>query len=282
MSKSNRFLSNSNSNKKSADNSNSTNNSRFSILNESDEPKVNSQNERGSNALFNNKTNNNSRFESLKDEPSPVSVSDNGSIRSNSMNDRSDRSYSDRSYSDRSYSDRSYSNRGNSFKAATPVKKAEPVIQQLNLKESDFPDMLSVGIIKKEEMPSKWAAIVKKEVVVEVKESEEDKLPYVEPGWICIRKNPKTGKTETIQGPLTDEQKKYERLKYLERYDFKYNLYKTIERMSARWDEYKEQFDERYGQGAYNKKYGVNEIYYDDDDGAYESDYDSEYEYVYE
>lgn len=274
MSKSNRFLSNN----KGSSNSNGskTNNSRFSILNESDEPKVNSQNERGSNALFNNKTNNNSRFESLKDEPAPLS--ENVSV--------SDRSYSDRSYSDsgsiRSYSDRNYSNRGNSFKAATPVKKAEPVIQQLNLKESDFPELLLGGIIKKEETTSKWAAIVKKEVVVEVKESEEDKLPYVEPGWICIRKNPKTGKTETIQGPLTDEQKKYERLRYLEQYDFKYNMYKTIERMSERWDRYKEQFDERYGQGAYNKKYGVNEISDDDDNDAYESDSDSEYEYVYE
>jgi hypothetical protein len=266
MSKPNRFLSSSNANKKGT--SNNTNNSRFSILNESDEPKVNSQNERGSNALFSNKTNNNSRFDSLKDDPAPLS--DNVSDRSNGL-----------SLSERSYSDRSYSNRGNSFKAAIPVKKAEPVIQQLNLNESDFPDMLSVGIIKKEEVSNKWATIVKKEVVVEVKESEEDKLPYIEPGWICIRKNPKTGKTETIQGPLTDEQKKYERLKYLEKYDFKYNLYKTIERMSARWDEYKEQFDERYGQGAYNNKYGVNEIS-DDDDDAYESDSDSEYEYVYE
>lgn len=276
MSKSNRFLSNN----KGTSNSNSikTNNSRFSILNESDEPKVNSQNERGSNALFNNKTNNNSRFESLKDEPAPlsdsVSVSDNGSIRSNSMNDRS--------YSDRSYSDRSYSNRGNSFKAATPIKKAEPVIQQLNLKESDFPELLLGGTSKKEEVSSKWAAIVKKEVVVEVKEDDEDTLPYVEPGWICIRKNPKTGKTETIQGPLTKEQRKYEHLRYLEQYNLNYNMYKTIERMSERWDRYKEQFDERYGQGAYNEKYGVNELYNDDDDDVYESDSDSEYEYVYE
>ena len=63
MSKSNRFLSNNKGTSNSSNNkgtSTSTNNSRFSILNESDEPKVNSQNERGSNALFNNKTNNNS------------------------------------------------------------------------------------------------------------------------------------------------------------------------------------------------------------------------------
>ena len=97
----------------------------------------------------------------------------------------------------------------------------------------------------------------KKEVVVKVEETDEEKLPQIAPGWICIRKNPKTGKTETIQGPLTEEQKQYDRLKYLERYDLKYNMLKTIERMSERWDEYKEQFDERYGPGAYNEKYGI-------------------------
>jgi hypothetical protein len=47
--------------------------------------------------------------------------------------------------------------------------------------------------------------------------------------------------------------------------------------MSERWDEYKEQFDERYGQGAYNEKYGV--CVSDEDDSDYESDSDSEYEY---
>jgi hypothetical protein len=124
-------------------------------------------------------------------------------------------------------------------------------------------------------------AIVKKEVVVEVKESEEDKMPKIAPGWICIRKNPKTGKYETIQGPLTEEQKDYDRIRYLEQHDLKYNMYKTIERMETRWFEYKEQFDERYGQGAYNEKYGVNS-YDSDSDGSdydYDSDDDSDSEY---
>ena len=249
MSKSNRFLS--------GNSSNRGNSSRFSILNDPVEPNLNNnQKESRSNALFSNKSNNNSRFESLKDEPVPLNV-------------------------DRSVSDRSVSDRNNSFKAPTPVKKTETVVHQINLKEGDFPDLLSVATIKKEETSNKWAAIVKKEVVVEVNESEEEKLPYVATGWICIRKNPKTGKTETIQGPLTEEQKKYDRQCYLEQYDLKYNMFKTIERMSVRWDEYKKQFDEQYGQGAYREKYGDNELYNDDDD-VYESDSDSEYEYVYE
>ena len=269
MSKSNRFLSGS---------------SRFSILNDPVEPKPNnSQKEPRSNALFNNRSNNNSRFESLKDEPVPLNID----ISVSDIN-YSDRNYSDRNYSDRNYSDRSISNsaivRNNSFKATTPVKKTETVVQQTILKETDFPDLLSVSTIKKEEPANKWTAIVKKEVVIEVKESEKDKLPYVAPGWICIRKNPKTGKSETIQGPLTEEQKQYERQCYLEQYDFKYNMLKTIERMSARWDEYKEQYDERYGHGVYNEKYGISSSDYDDDDDDDddESDSDSEYEYVYE
>ena len=46
--------------------------------------------------------------------------------------------------------------------------------------------------------------------------------------------------------------------------------------MSERWEEYRQQFDERYGQGAYQEKYGTN---YNNDDDDYEVDSDSEYEY---
>lgn len=270
MSKSNRFTSSSsgNSNSGNSNSGNRSNNSRFSVLNDPVEPKVNSPKEPRSNALFSNRMNNNSRFASLKEEPLIESTSDNGNDSNRSTSDnRSNRSYS-------------------SFKTTVPVKKPEPVMQQMNLKETDFPDLISISAIKKEESANKWAEIVKKEVVVEIKETDEDKLPKIAPGWICIRKNPKTGKQETIQGPLTEEQKQYDRLKYLEQHDFKYNMLKTIERMEARWDDYKEQYDERYGQGAYNEKYGIHQSddndNYDDYDDENESDSDSEYEYVYE
>ena len=260
MSKSNRFIST---------NGNGNGNSRFSILDEPSIPKdnTNTRRERGSNSFSNSRGN--SRFESLKDEPilEASIVNDSMSNRVN-VNDSMSNRVNDR-----------MSNRGNSFRPAT-VKKVEPIIQPLIIKEGDFPELISSCPKKIETTVNKWAAIVKKEAVVEVKESEEDKLPNVAPGWVCIRKNPKTGKSETIKGPLTDEQKKYERLKYLEQYDFKYNLYKTIERMSERWDKYKEQFDEQYGQGAYKEKYGTNDD--DDDDDDYELDSDSEYEYEYE
>ena len=245
MSKSNRFIStNGNGNS----NSNSNSNSRFSILDEPSIPKdnTNTRRERGSNSFSNSRGN--SRFESLKDEPILEA-----SIVNDSMSNR-------------------VSNRGNSFRPAT-VKKVDPIIQPLIIKEGDFPDLLSSCPKKIETSLNKWAAIVKKEAVVEVKEEDEVK---VAPGWVCFRKNKETGKTETIKGPLTDEQKKYERLCYLEQYDFKYNLYKTIERMSERWEEYRQQFDERYGQGAYQEKYGTN---YNNDDDDYEVDSDSEYEY---
>jgi len=259
MSKTNRFTSVSS-------NTNGNSKSRFSILDEPSVPKENTnvRKERGSNSFSNNRGN--SRFESLKDEIVPivndgnrVNLNDSNSNRVNDMN-----------------------NRNNSFRSTPVVKKEEPIIQQILIKESDFPDLISSVPKKTETTVNKWTAIVKKEAVVEVKESEEDKLPNVAPGWVCIRKNPKTGKYETIQGPLTDEQKEYERIRYLEQHDLKYNMYKTIERMSVRWDEYKQQFDEKYGEGAYNEKYDV--CVSDDEDNEYndESDSDSEYEYEYE
>ena len=250
MSKSNRFI------------STNGNGNRFSILDEPSVPKENTniKKEKSSNSFSNNRGN--SRFESLKEDLVPI-VNVNDSI-SNRVND--------------SISNRVnvMNNRNNSFKTATVVKKEEPIIQPLIIKECDFPDLISSVPKKDDTIVNKWAAIVKKEAVVEVKESEEDKLPNVAPGWVCIRKNPKTGRSETIQGPLTEEQREYERIRYLEQYDLKYNMLKTIERMSKRWDEYKEQFDEQYGQGAYNEKYGV--CVSDEDDSDYESDSDSEYE----
>ena len=126
MSKPNRFSSSSSSNK---------GNSRFSVLNE---PIVNSPKEPRTNALFSNRTNNNSRFESLKEEIIPVSDSISGSISNGISGSNSNRSY-------------------NSFKTIAPVNKPEPVIQQMNLKETDFPDLLSISSIKKEEASNKWA-----------------------------------------------------------------------------------------------------------------------------
>ena len=246
MSKSNRFIGNS-----SSINGNS---SRFSVLDEPSTPKenTNTRRERGSNSFLNSRGN--SRFESLKDELVPIVNDSNSNSNSNTI-----------------------SNRGNSFRSATVVKKVEPI---LIIKENDFPELLSSCPKKPETSVNKWAAIVKKEVVVEVKEEEYKK---VSPGWVCFRKNKETGKTETIKGPLTEEQKHYDRLCYLEKYDLKYNMFKTIERMSAGWEEYRQQFDERYGQGAYQEKYGEYLSYgnNDDDDDEYneESDSDSEYEY---
>ena len=97
----------------------------------------------------------------------------------------------------------------------------------------------------------------------------------VEPGWVCFTKDKKTGKSKVIYGPLTEEQKQYEKIRYLEEHSLKYNMYKTIERMSVRWQEYREQFDELHGPGAYQEKYGCEYGEYDSDSDS-ESDEDSD------
>jgi hypothetical protein len=98
----------------------------------------------------------------------------------------------------------------------------------------------------------------------------------VEPGWVCFTKDKKTGKSKVIYGPLTEEQKQYEKIRYLEEHSLKYNMYKTIERMSVRWQEYREQFDELHGPGAYQEKYGCEHAYGYDSDSDNESDEDSD------
>jgi hypothetical protein len=260
MSRSNRFTSNSNNNSKGGSNN------RFSSLNDpADAKKPENRNKKDKDRESSSfSKNSNSRFDSLKEElPAPPSVetlpSPSPIINSN-ININSN-----------------YNNRSqyNSFRSATIIKKEE--IKMPDLKEDDFPDLQLVAPVKKEStIVNKWAAAVKKEVKVVKDEDEEEKV-YVEPGWICIRKNKKTGKTETIQGPLTEEQKNYDRIRYLEQHDIKYNMVKAIERMEERWNDYRTHFDELHGQGAYQEKYGVNLSYDSEDDDNYDSD--SEYEY---
>ena len=263
MNRSNRFTSNNN-------NKGGNSNNRFSSLNDlstapkkpEKEKEKEKEKDRESNSF--SKTSN-SRFDILMEElhvpvQSVETVPANNSININN--------------SSSNFNNR---NQHNSFRRETIIKKEE--IKILDLKEEDFPDLQLIAPVKKDPIiVSKWAAAVKKEVKVVVEEEYDEEKIYVEPGWICIHKNKKTGKTETIQGPLTEEQKKYERIRYLEQHDLKYNMYKTIERMEERWNDYKTQFDEHHGQGAYQEKYGVNLSYdSDDDDDKYDSD--SEYEY---
>jgi hypothetical protein len=258
MNRSNRFTSTSNNNN---NNNSKGNNNRFSILNDlvtepkKSENRKEKDKDRESSSFSKNS---NSRFDSLLEESPVPSVE---TVPNNSNNSNNNR------------------NQYNSFRSATIIKREEKKeeIKQPDLKEDDFPDLQLIAPVKKEPIiVNKWAAAVKKEVKVVEEEYDEDKI-YVEPGWICIRKNKKTGKTETIQGPLTEEQKKYERIRYLEQHNLKYNMYKAIERMEERWNDYKTQFDEHHGQGAYQEKYGVNLSYDSDDDDKYDSD--SEYEY---
>ena len=264
MNRSNRFTSNNNNNK------GGNNNNRFSSLNDlatapkkpEKEKEKEKEKDRESNSF--SKTSN-SRFDILMEElhvPVPLveTVPANNSININN--------------SSSNFNNR---NHNNSFRRETIIKKEEIMIKVPDLNGEDFPDLQLIAPVKKEPIiVSKWAAAVKKEVKVVEEEYDEEKI-YVEPGWICIHKNKKTGKTETIQGPLTDEQKKYERIRYLEQHNLKYNMYKAIERMEERWNDYKTQFDEHHGQGAYQEKYGVNLSYDSDDDDKYDSD--SEYEY---
>jgi hypothetical protein len=176
MSRSNRFTSSNNNNSKGGSNN------RFSSLNDpADAKKPENKNKKDKDRESSSfSKNSNSRFDSLKEElPAPPSVETLPSpIINSNININSN-----------------YNNRSqyNSFRSATIIKKEE--IKVPDLKEDDFPDLQLVAPVKKEStIVNKWTAAVKKEVKVVKEEDDEDKV-YVEPGWICIRKNKKTGNT---------------------------------------------------------------------------------------
>jgi len=257
MSKSNPFKNNNNNNK---------GNSRFSCLNEQQTPQIdnNIRKER----VENKEPSINTRFDILKEDPLPIS----DNVRSDNVRSDNVRSDNVRRYS--------------SFRSAPVVKKEVVNVIVPAFTASDFPDLKMTVSLKQpdkndDESQNKWNNIVKKEVKIEVLEETEQKR-IVNPGWVSIAKNKNTGKTEVIYGPLTEAQKQYEYIRYLEQHDLKYNMFKAVERMTTRWEEYRAQFDERNGQGAYKEKYGFAPDYYynydDDDDGDDDGD-DSDYDY---
>jgi hypothetical protein len=163
----------------------------------------------------------------------------------------------------------------------------KPNNQKLSVSESKSKS-ISVSVNEKNEEPSliknnAWGIAVQAakekskqkalEREMEIERQNQMDKP-VEPGWVCFTKDKKTGKSKVIYGPLTEEQKQYEKIRYLEENSLKYNMYKTIERMSLRWQEYRERFDELHGPGAYQEKYGCEHEY--DSDSDNESDEDSD------
>lgn len=262
MKKSNPF--NSKGNSKSNNNKSNNSNSRFSSLIEN-VPETN---------VFIENTNTdkkvNTRFDGLKDEP--IVELSNNIERQRSMPRFN-----------------SFSN-SNSNRNSNRNVKVEP--KPFVFIENEFPDIKpnnqNESVNEKNEEPSliknnAWGIAVQAakekskqkalEREMEIERQNQMDKP-VEPGWVCFTKDKKTGKSKVIYGPLTEEQKQYEKIRWLEEHSLKYNMYKTIEKMSLRWQEYREQYDENHGQGAYQEKYGCENDYEYDSDS--ESDEDSD------
>ena len=275
MKKSNPFNSNSKSN------NNNKSNSRFSSLIDN----VPETNVFKANANANAELKVNTRFDGLKDEPI-VEFSDN----------------IERQGIERQRTIPRFNSFSNSNNNSNRNVKVEP--KPFVFIENEFPDIkpnnqklsvnesknesVSASVNEKNEEPSliknnAWGIAVQAakekskqkalEREMEIERQNQMDKP-VEPGWVCFTKDKKTGKSKVIYGPLTEEQKQYEKIRYLEEHSLKYNMYKTIERMSLRWQEYREQFDELHGQGAYQEKYGCEHEY--DSDSDNESDEDSD------
>jgi hypothetical protein len=122
---------------------------------------------------------------------------------------------------------------------------------------------------------------IKEERTKEAKEREaKEKKIVVKPGWVCFYKNRKTGKMVRIHGPKTEYEKQHERQEILNN-NLNYQMSEAITRLTERWENEKEAFDEYHWPGAFEEKYGY-EPTYDEDDEEYnsddedDSDYDSE------
>jgi hypothetical protein len=241
----------------------------------------------------------NTRFDGLKDEPI-IELSNNverqGGERQGGERQGGERQGGERQGGERSRAMPRFNSFSNSNNNSNRNVKVEP--KPFVFIENEFPDIKpnnqklgvneSKSVNETNEEPSliknnAWGIAVQAakekskqkalEREMEIERQNQMDKP-VEPGWVCFSKDKKTGKSKVIYGPLTEEQKQYEKIRYLEEHSLKYNMYKTIERMSVRWQEYREQFDELHGPGAYQEKYGCEHAYGYDSDS--ESDEDSD------
>lgn len=122
-----------------------------------------------------------------------------------------------------------------------------------------------------------YSKAIRRENVVIVVEEDKDEVrrKSVKPGWVSIFKN-KSGKTEIVYGPKTEEEKQ----KAYQDSSMNYQMYLAITRMEERWKLEKQRYDAIHGQNAYNDSYGYTPTYESDDDyDDEESDCDSDYEY---
>jgi hypothetical protein len=82
----------------------------------------------------------------------------------------------------------------------------------------------------------------------------------------------------TEYGPKTEYEKQKEKEELL-KHNLKYQMHETITRLSERWEEEKEAFDNYHWPGAFEEKYGYVPTYPEDEDDEEEEEYNSDSEY---
>jgi hypothetical protein len=169
------------------------------------------------------------------------------------------------------------------------VKPKEPIVnQKINDEYPSFSKSIGVVVVKSnganESKLSYNKAITTAEKIKEERIREEIEVNQnkrvVKPGWVCFYKNPETGKMVTEYGPKTEYEKQKEKEELL-KHNLKYQMHESITRLSERWEEEKEAFDNYHWPGAFEEKYGYVPTYPEDDEDEYDEDYeedDSDYD----
>jgi hypothetical protein len=181
-----------------------------------------------------------------------------------------------------------YNNDFPSFSKTDANPKDTNVKTDVNPKiDDEFPSFsksigVGVGVGANESKLSYNKAITTAEKIKEERVREEIAVNknkrVVKPGWVCFYKNPKTGKMVTEYGPKTEYEKQKEKEELL-KHNLKYQMHETITRLSERWEEEKEAFDNYHWPGAFEEKYGYVPTYPEDEDDEEEEEYNSDSEY---
>ena len=164
-----------------------------------------------------------------------------------------------------------YSQNSHITQSSVPITihNPEPTILPI-IKENDFPDLKSITQNKTINNSNLNTNSYKKAVNYEniPIECEENKKPIVPTGWVYIVKN-KTGKSDIIYGPKTEEQKRKEYLST----NLNYQMCLSISNMEEKWNRYEQLYDSFHGENVFRERYGYVPTY-DTDEDTY--DYETE------
>jgi len=172
----------------------------------------------------------------------------------------------------------------NNYRNRQPLKQLEPIKEvKIDLTAEYFPVLVSTNTESANITQQSKPYVNFKDIVnTRIEEEFANENNIINPGWVQMSKSKTSNEIIWKYGPPTEytfKLKKQEK----QQNNINYCMNKAIETMKVNWDKYEQEYDEIYGEGAYDEKYSLSPVYGpeydtesdDEDEGGDQYSYDS-------